>query len=323
MKILIVGGAGYLGGAVTDLLLNTKHSIRVYDSLLYEESYRKEVDFVFGDVRDRKKLSNELKWCDAVVWLAAIVGDGACSVNPEVSFDINEKSLGWYARKFDKRIIFTSTCSVYGAQDQELDENSPVKPLSIYALSKLTAEKHLVNKNSLIFRLGTLYGVSDLFSRIRLDLVVNTLTARAFYEGTLKVYGGEQYRPVVHVRDAARVIVENIATKATGVYNINYKNVKIADLASMYLKHFSNLKIETVDMKFEDSRNYQVSGKKAKKDLEFKANISIDRGINELKKLFAENRIKDADNPLYTNQVYLSFIKSNNFIWKGKSDGKR
>ena len=323
MKILVVGGAGYLGGAVTDLLQKTNHSVRVYDSLLYEESYRKEVDFVYGDIRDRRKLSAELKWADVVVWLAALVGDGACAINPEVSYDINAKSVEWYARKFDKRVLFTSTCSVYGAQDKVLSESSPVKPLSVYASSKLMAESHLANKNTLIFRLGTLFGLSDVFSRIRMDLVVNTLTAKAFYDSKLKVFGGEQYRPVVHVRDAARVIVENINTKATGVYNINYKNVKIVDLASRYIMHFPDLKIETVDMKFEDSRNYRVSGKKAEQDLKFKARISIDTGIKELKKLFEEQRIKDIDNPRYTNQLYLSFITSHNLIWKGEGDEKK
>ena len=106
MNVLVVGGAGYLGGAVTDLLQKTKYDFRVYDALLYEESYRKEVPFVYGDVRDTTLLKKHLKWADCAIWLAALVGDGACSLNPDVSYEINEKTVAWLAKNFEKRIIF-------------------------------------------------------------------------------------------------------------------------------------------------------------------------------------------------------------------------
>ena len=115
--ILVVGGAGYVGGAVTDLLMKSGHETRVYDALFYEESYRKPVDFVFGDVRDYDKLRTQLVWADTVVWLAALVGDPACALNPEVSIRINQDAVKWLAENFDGRIVFLSTCSVYGARD--------------------------------------------------------------------------------------------------------------------------------------------------------------------------------------------------------------
>jgi nucleoside-diphosphate-sugar epimerase len=133
MKVLVVGGAGYVGGAVTDILGETGHKFRVYDALLYEESYRKPVDFVYGDIRDTKNLSPHLKWADAVVWLAALVGDGACALHPDVTLEINQSSVEWLTKNFKGRIIFLSTCSVYGAQDGTLNEESAVKPLSVYA----------------------------------------------------------------------------------------------------------------------------------------------------------------------------------------------
>ncbi len=139
MKVLVVGGAGYVGGAVTDLLLSGRHEFRVFDGLLYEEDYRKRVPFFYGDVRDRESLLPHLAWADAVIWLAALVGDGACALNPEIAAEINHTSLSWLARTFDGRIIFLSTCSVYGAQDRELDEDSPTDPLSVYAVTKLAA----------------------------------------------------------------------------------------------------------------------------------------------------------------------------------------
>lgn len=306
MKVLVTGGAGYIGGALTDILRDTKHSVKVYDSLLYEESYRKDVEFVFGDVRDSNKLSKLLKWCDVVVWLAALVGDGACALNPDVALDINERSVKWLTNNYDGRIIFTSTCSVYGARDGELSELSPTNPLSVYASSKLMSEQHLKNKNSLIFRLGTLFGVGDQFSRIRSDLVVNTLTLRAYKDGILKVYGGNQYRPVLHVRDSARAIFENLNTHHRGIFNLSRENIKILELSQKIKKHFPNLKVFKEKMTFEDARNYRVLNEKSKKILNFHTKHTIDQGIKELKKLLIENRILDINNDRYINQAFLA-----------------
>ncbi len=104
MKVLVVGGAGYVGGAVTDVLQKTNHQTRVYDALLYEECYRKQVDFISGDVRDRERLQPHLDWADVTIWLAALVGDPACALNPEVSIEINQKSVKWLSEHFDGRI---------------------------------------------------------------------------------------------------------------------------------------------------------------------------------------------------------------------------
>lgn len=306
MKILITGGAGYIGGALTDILSNTKHSVKVYDSLLYEESYRKDVDFVFGDIRDRVKLLKLLRWADVAVWLAALVGDGACALNPEVAMEINEKSVKWMSRVYDGRIIFMSTCSVYGAHDQMLDEISPTNPLSVYASSKLMSEEHLKNKNSLIFRLGTLFGVGDQFARIRLDLVVNTLTVRAYKDEILRVFGGKQYRPLLHVKDAARAIFENLNDHHRGIFNLNRENISILGLSQKIKKHFPKVKILTEEMKFEDARNYRVHNIKAKKILNFQTKYTIDQGIMEIKKLLEENRIVDVNNARYGNQAFLA-----------------
>lgn len=307
MKILVVGGAGYLGGAITDILTEqNEHEFRVYDALLYEHSFLKPVGFVYGDIRDQKKLLPQLKWADAVIWLAALVGDGACTINPDITVEINNDTVGWLAEHYDGRIIFTSTCSVYGAMDGTLDEKSPTNPLSVYAVTKLAAEKKLRGKNAMVFRLGTLFGLSDEYSRIRLDLVVNTLTVKAHSEGKLKIYGGKQYRPILHVKDAAQAIVSNLNAKHVGIYNIHRQNTKIADLAGEVQKHFPKLKIEKVDMKFEDSRNYRVSSEKSKKAFGFTPKLTAQDGIIELKKILDEGRIKDLNNPLYTNQSYLS-----------------
>ncbi|MEW6557942.1 MAG: SDR family oxidoreductase [Elusimicrobiota bacterium] len=319
-NVLIVGGAGYVGGAITDLIKQSNYNVRVYDALLYEDSFRKPVDFVYGDIRDHEKLIPHLKWADVVVWLAAIVGDGACQLNPELTKSINQDSVAWLANNYHGRIVFMSTCSVYGAQKSELNENSLVNPLSVYAETKLNAEKYLKHKNAIIFRLGTLFGVGDLYSRIRLDLVVNILTVRAYVEGQISVFGGDQFRPLLHVKDVARAVLMNLETEHKGVYNLARQNVRIMDLAYQVRMHFPDMIIEHTDMPFQDTRNYRVSAKKAEEVFGFKSIHSVDEGIEELKFLVETKRIKDLKSPRYSNQDYLKenqkklFIKSFNKI---------
>jgi nucleoside-diphosphate-sugar epimerase len=306
MKVLIVGGAGYVGGAVTDLLAASRHQVRVYDRILYEDSFRKPVDFVYGDIRDEQALKPQLAWADAVVWLAGIVGDGACQIDPDTTIEINQTRVEWLAAHYDRRIVFMSTCSVYGAQDAELDEESPKNPLSLYASTKLKAEAYLTDKNAITFRLGTLFGVGDLFSRIRMDLVVNYLTVKAHQVGKISVFGGDQFRPLLHVKDVARAIEMVLETNHTGVYNLARQNVRIIDLAYQIRNHFPDLVIERTDLPFQDTRNYRVSWRKAKETFGFNSAHSIDDGIEEVKDLVLTGRIKDLDHARYSNQRYLT-----------------
>lgn len=308
-NILVVGGAGYVGGAITDLIQDQKFNVRVYDSLLYEDSFRKEVDFIVGDVRDTARLLPHIHWADTVVWLAAIVGDGACQLNPDLTVAVNEEPVKWLSNNYDGRIIFMSTCSVYGAQDKELDEDSPTNPLSLYAATKLKAESLLKNKNAIIFRLGTLFGVGDLYARIRMDLVVNALTVKAYTQGKLSVFGGEQFRPLLHVKDVAQAVVTNLKTEYTGIFNLHRQNVRIVDLAYQVRNHFPDCVIERTEMPFQDTRNYRVNSKKARDVFGFVPKHSIDDGIEELKFLVETGRIKDINASRYSNQAYLSNLK--------------
>ena len=304
MNILIVGGAGYVGGGIVDKL-KKHHQVTVYDSLIYEESYRKDVNFVYGDVRDQSKLLKLFKNHDAVIWLAALVGDGACAINPELTFEINSDSVKFLAENFKKRIVFLSTCSVYGAQDGLLNEDSSINPLSEYASSKVQAEEYLKGSNSIIFRLGTLFGISDEFSRIRLDLVVNILVTKALTEGKLTVFGGEQWRPLLHVNDVANAIEQTIDSEINGIFNLHYKNFKIIDIAEAIVNKVDSAIIETTPMKFQDARNYQVSSEKLFSETGFKAEIDLNTGINEIYDLIANNRIKNVNHKRYSNQNFL------------------
>ena len=304
MDILVVGGAGYVGGGIVDLL-SKKHDVTVYDSLIYENSFRKDVNFIFGDIRDYKKLNPILKNYDAVVWLAALVGDGACAINPTLTHEINAETVSNLTKNFNGKIVFLSTCSVYGAQDGILNEDSSVNPLSEYASSKLIAEKYLEDSDAIIFRLGTLFGIGDQFSRIRLDLVVNILTTKALKDKKMSVFGGDQWRPLLHVKDVANAIDRTLETDVNGIFNIHHKNYKIIELAKKIKEKIPDVVIETTPLPFQDTRNYQVSSEKLKVATGFEALIEIDQGINEVYDLISSNRIKDTNDPRYSNQSFL------------------
>jgi nucleoside-diphosphate-sugar epimerase len=304
MKVLIVGGAGYVGGGIVDLL-SKENEVTVYDSLIYENSYRKNVDFIFGDIRDYKKINNILDQYDAVIWLAALVGDGACAINPALTHEINSETVKNLAKNFKGKIVFLSTCSVYGAQEGILNESSEVNPLSEYASSKLIAEKYLADSDSIIFRLGTLFGIGDKFSRIRLDLVVNILTTKAYIDKKMSVFGGEQWRPLLHVKDVANAIAHTLDAQTNGVFNLHYKNFKIIEIANEIKNKISDVEIETTPLPFQDARNYQVSSDKLKDATGFQASVDLTQGINEMYELISSNRIKDINDPRYSNQNFL------------------
>jgi len=313
-SILIVGGAGYIGGYLTDFLIRQNYAVTVFDNLIYETRYLKQVPFIYGDVRDRKKLAEILPNFEIVIWLAGIVGDGACAIDPVLSQEINEDSVKWLANNYYGKIIFTSTCSVYGINNGLIDETAKTKPLSVYAATKLNAEKYIVqnSKNYLIFRLGTLFGLSDEHSRIRLDLVANILTKRAVMREKLVVYGGEQWRPLLHVRDVATAIDFGIKNNITGLFNLSCTNYKIGQIAQVIKQEVKDTKIEYADKKFEDLRNYKV---KNEKFLQYgwKPQHELTKGIQEMVNVIKESRIKDLADPIYSNEFYLGkYIKKFN-----------
>ena len=233
------------------------------------------------------------------------MGDGACAINPELTHEINSESIKNLVKNFDKRIVFLSTCSVYGAQDGILTEESETNPLSEYASSKLLGEEYLKDSNSIIFRLGTLFGISDQFSRVRLDLVVNILTAKALMEKKISVFGGDQWRPLLHVKDVANAIDQTVDTSLNGTYNLHYKNYKIIDIAEKIKEKIGDVEIDITPMSFEDARNYQVSSEKLEGESKFKAEIGLEQGIDEIYELILNNRIKDINDPRYSNQNFL------------------
>jgi nucleoside-diphosphate-sugar epimerase len=144
--------------------------------------------------------------------------------------------------------------------------------------------------------------------------VVNVLTVRAHREGEISVFGGDQFRPLLHVKDAARAAVDNLISKPCGVFNLARQNVRIIDLAYQIRNHFPDMIIKTTPMKFQDTRNYRVSSIKSQEILGFKSIYSIDDGIEDIKELLDSRRLRDLDNPRYTNQTYLCKFNTHKIV---------
>lgn len=309
-KVLVCGGAGYIGGYLTDLLSLQGYDVTVYDNLLYEARYLKDTKFVFGDVRDTEVLGRILNGFDVIVWLAALVGDVACVINPSITRAVNVASVRWLAGHYKGKIIFASTCSVYGINNDILDESAPVNPLSLYAKTKVQAEriigKAVSARKRLVLRFGTLFGAGDTYARSRFDLVVNAWIVKAALGEPLRVFGGGQWRPLLHVKDAAHAISHALSENLCGLYNVSYQNFLMKDVAEEIKKVCSGkeVKVEYLNVKFGDVRDYRVSSEKFRR-LGWRPRYGLADGIREIYQMIAEGRIRNVSDPVYSNEAFL------------------
>ncbi len=306
-KVLVVGGAGYIGGSTVDELLTHGHEVLVYDLLVYEPRYLKSVNFIHGDIRDTDRLIEISEKFDTIILMAAIVGDPACQVDFKLTEEINYYAIRNFCKKVnpDKHLIFMSTCSVYGTQEGILDEESPTGPLSAYASTKLAAEKYISEHNGTIFRLGTVFGLGDSYSRVRMDLVVNVLTMHAYYDKEITINGGDQWRPIISVIDIAKYIVEAIEKDIRGTYILSKENINIRDLGHKIASIVPGTKINYVEIPFQDARNYRVSTKKVDNTFKHKPTVTVEDEVNRFLKLFSENRIAKPRDMIYNNGVHI------------------
>ena len=217
-KVLVVGGAGYLGSVLCRKLLDMDYRVRVLDNLIFGDHGITELyphpkfEFINGDMRNIQTVMNAVKGTDAVIHLAAIVGDPASALDPQETIEVNYLGTRLLAEicRYSQvnRFIFASTCSVYGASinpNTKINEKSQLNPVSLYAEMKLKSEQGILeladeNFSPTILRMATLYGLSP---RMRFDLVVNLLTAKAGSDKKITIFGGDQWRPLLHVKDAA------------------------------------------------------------------------------------------------------------------------
>ena len=323
MKVLVTGGAGYLGSTLVPMLLAQGNQVRVVDSLLYGgESLlgslsHPDFEFSAADIRDQETVVCAVQGIDAVVHLAAIVGDPACAKNPELAKELNlDATLQLFRASEDGgvgRFVFASTCSNYGKMDdptQFLTEESPLRPISVYAETKVAAEMTLMDSSSTtscvptVLRFATLFGISP---RLRFDLTVNEFTKTLLTGRELVLYGEQFWRPYVHVRDAARAIalvLEAPISQVTGqVYNVgdsneNYQKGQLVDLIQARIGEPVN--VQHVQ-KTEDPRDYRVSFDKIARDLNYQITRTVADGIDEIVGAIRSGIIAELDHRSYSN----------------------
>lgn len=316
--ILVTGGAGYVGSHLVRKLLARGRRVRVLDRYLYGDHGLTAVlgepglEVIEADVRDRMAVMKAARNCDAVIALAALVGDAACDLNPAETASINLESTRLVAEVCDElaigRLVFASSCSVYGAGvDEILTETSELAPVSRYAQTRIDSEAILHDYRDrlsvVILRLATVFGLSP---RMRLDLIVNTFAAQAFFNRRIRVFGGGQWRPNLHVQDAAAAFM--LAAEAPDavaggeIFNVgdNDANHTVLDIARMVHAALPGTEVEMVET-ITDQRNYRVSFDKINQRLGFRARFGVADGVAEIVAACRRGDISGLADPRYSN----------------------
>jgi nucleoside-diphosphate-sugar epimerase len=320
MVIAVTGGAGYIGAIVSSKLREAGNEVRVLDSLLHGQRDVAEgleesgIAFIEGDVRDEGARRKALSGADALIHLAAIVGDPACSRDPELSNEVNVgASRAIFADAQDlgvERVIFASTCSNYGRMDDPtvpIDETGTLAPVSLYAEQKVEIERLLLDRsNGLIgtcLRFATIYGVAP---RMRFDLTVNEFTRDLWADRELEVFGELFWRPYVHVADAAlavRIVLGAAEDQVAGdVFNVGHsdENYRKLDLVEMITKQLGRGDVRYVH-RDEDPRDYKVSFEKIRRELGFVPEMRVPDGIGEIIEGLEAERFGDPFDGAFSN----------------------
>ncbi|MFP6625437.1 MAG: SDR family oxidoreductase [Deltaproteobacteria bacterium] len=320
--VLVTGGAGYVGSHLVRMLLDRGLHVRVLDTFLYGTSGLEDcmstpgLDLHRGDICNIRDMIRVSKGVKAVVALAALVGDGACELDHDETVAINIESTKLLCQVVNmhpeiERVVFASSCSVYGAtEDLVLNEGSRLTPVSFYARSRILSEgilsRELEGRSVVTLRLGTVCGSSP---RMRLDLMINTMTVRAVTDGKITVMGGEAWRPHVHVCDVAAAFVLAAQTpheKVGGeIFNVgaDHNNMTISETAVMVAQEIGGVDIEYADTT-DDPRSYRVSFDKIKHVLGFVPRHSLVEAVREVRDLLNSGAV-DPNEERYSNLKYL------------------
>jgi len=321
-RVLITGGAGFIGSILVSRLLKSGYKVIVLDRLMFGvdplKHFMKNPDpnlsIIIGDIRNEDDVNRALDFADAVIHLAAIVGDPACAADSDLAVNVNFNATVRLAdmckKRKIRRFIFASTCSVYGVGKQDiLDEESEVNPVSLYAETRLYGERGILsladqNFSPVLLRLGTLFGLSP---RMRFDIIINYLTQKAEKEKKISIFGGDQWRPLLHVEDAARafqtVMESPIAKIENQIFNVGLINMQIKDIGKKIQDNIPGTELEIIE-KLSDKRSYNVKFDKIKETLNFQAEKSIESGILEISKALKEGVITDPSDKKYYNHYY-------------------
>lgn len=299
MKILVTGGAGYIGSTLVPMLLSEGHQVTVVDNFLFKQTPLAECcgnphfNIIRGDVRDKKLMKELVAKNDAIIPLACLVGAPLCAREPEVSQAVNADAIKYLydIKSKQQMIIYPCTNSGYGIGQDGIhcDENSPLNPISQYGKVKVEAEKYLLDGgHAVCFRFATVFGMSP---RMRLDLLVNDFTYRAIYDRFLVLFEGHFKRNYLHVKDAARAFshtINNYSKMEGQTYNVGLStaNLSKAELCEIIQKYVPNVAVINSSVGEDlDKRNYIVSNEKIEAT-GYMPQYSLDFGIQELVKGF-------------------------------------
>jgi nucleoside-diphosphate-sugar epimerase/dTDP-4-dehydrorhamnose 3,5-epimerase-like enzyme len=262
-NVLIIGGLGYIGSVLYNIIEQEGWNVEILDNHLYKELLPVN-PFIEADIRKKDEIKKIIQNHDVIVNLAAIVGDPACLIDTNLAIEINcmgTRNVAELCEKFNKKIVHISTCSIYGSEPnivvKEEDEGFPI---DFYGQTKYTQERivrEICKDNFCILRLGTAYGLSP---RMRYDLVVNAFAARAVKFNKITVFGGQQERPFVHIRDISRAIVHVIKNDLNSIYNVRGDNLSLLKLSEI-VKEITNCEVE-IDTNIIDKRSYMVDNSK-------------------------------------------------------------
>jgi nucleoside-diphosphate-sugar epimerase len=292
-KVLITGGAGYLGSVLTEVLLNKEYQVTVLDNLIYKQtsiapfSYNKNFNFILGDVTNESLLKSLVEKHDVIIPLAAIVGMPACKVNPEITIKVNYEQVKnitkWVTK--DQMVLIPNTNSQYGSSTEIITEDSPFKPLSLYAETKCNAEKAVLDSgNGIAMRLATVFGMSY---RMRMDLLVQDFVYKTLTDGYLVLFESHFVRNYIHIRDIANTflfMIKNYEKCNNNAFNVGLSSANCTklELANKIKQFIPNLVIVENNFKQDfDQRNYMVSNAKLESQ-GWKPEFSLEDGIQEL-----------------------------------------
>ncbi|MCA1723322.1 MAG: NAD(P)-dependent oxidoreductase, partial [Thermomicrobia bacterium] len=323
--VLVTGAAGYIGSILVRRLLERGYHVRVLDRLMYGDDAIRDIlghphlELVVADFRDHAVVARAMQGASVVIHLGAIVGDPACAIDEDFTIGTNFEATRIIAaaakRAGIRRMIFGSTCSVYGASEEMLDETSALNPVSLYANTKIAAERALLDLADadfapVIMRFATAYGHSY---RPRYDLAVNVMTAKAVTEGQITIHGGDQWRPFVHVDDIARALVlaleAPIAAVAGETFNVgsdaqNHQLREVGEIIQRLIPHADVLTNDLVT----DKRNYYVHFTKIRETLGFMPIHTLEASIIEMKEALDNRVVRDYRDRRYNNHQFLSQI---------------
>lgn len=289
-NVLITGGAGYIGSVLVDLAPEN-WKITVLDNCIMgntHSNFKKKVIFVKKDIRNVSIVEELIKKSDVIIHLAGIVGEASFQKNLNASWEINQKAtekIVDLAKKYDKKLIFMSTCSVYGFNTGICTEETKPNPVDEYSRSKISSEQYIQKnlQNYIIFRLGTVYGWSP---RMRFDIIINRIIEKMLWDEPIEIFGGTQWRPFIHVKDAGNALILAAEKPIKNeIMNIVGENYQLLDVA----KQITN-NLQIISQK-EDNRSYHVNNMKIRKKLEWKPMMNIEKTIKEFKKLQYKEKI--------------------------------